>query len=296
MYDRHLDAFLLTADCGSFLKAAERMYISANALTKQINLLERDLGVTLFRRSTQGLILTDAGQLIYAEAKKLIRHTNTVLQKAQDLEKRQAYVIRVGVSLMNPAGILLEQWNKASALYPNIRLDIVPFQDTVPDFLEVLANLGRTIDLISCPYQTSYWGDRYRSFHLKDLPMCVACSKNHRLAGKGILAIEDLHGETLLLEKRGNTPYIDKLREELERSHPQIRLEDVEVVDLKLFNHIVSSDDLMLSAACWEGVHPLLATLPVDWAYPFPYGLIYAKDPPKEVLEFIMAIGQVEDP
>lgn len=51
----------------------------------------------------------------------------------------------------------------------------------------------------------------------------------------------------------------------------------------------------ILLAECWVNVHPLLATIPVEWAYTFPYGLIYAKNPPKEVLEFIMAIGAVED-
>ena len=53
MYDRHLDTFLEVADSGSFLKASERLYISANAVTKQINLLESDLGVKLFSRSRQ---------------------------------------------------------------------------------------------------------------------------------------------------------------------------------------------------------------------------------------------------
>ena len=81
MYDRHLDTFLQVADSGSFLKASEKLFISANAVTKQINLLESDLGVKLFRRSTQGQALTEAGKLIYAEAKKLNRHTNSVLKK-----------------------------------------------------------------------------------------------------------------------------------------------------------------------------------------------------------------------
>lgn len=62
MYDRHLDTFVQVADSGSFLKASEKLYISANAVTKQINLLENDLGVRLFQRSTQGLALTEAGQ------------------------------------------------------------------------------------------------------------------------------------------------------------------------------------------------------------------------------------------
>ena len=85
MYDRHLETFIQVANNGSFLKASEQLYISANAVTKQINLLENNLGIKLFHRSNQGLTLTDAGQLIYEEAKKMIRHSNKVLQKARDL-------------------------------------------------------------------------------------------------------------------------------------------------------------------------------------------------------------------
>ena len=108
MYNHHLDTFLKAADSGSFLKAAEQMYISANAVTKQINLLERELGVKLSLRGPQGLTLTPAGELIYAEAKKLIQHSNTVLRKARALEQPKETVIQVGVSLMSPANTLLE--------------------------------------------------------------------------------------------------------------------------------------------------------------------------------------------
>ena len=118
MYNHHLDTFLKAADSGSFLKAAEQMYISANAVTKQVNLLERELGVTLFLRSHQGLKLTEAGELIYVEAKKLIQHSNTVLRKARGLEQPKETVIRVGVSLMNPANLLLEQWGRAHRCDP----------------------------------------------------------------------------------------------------------------------------------------------------------------------------------
>ena len=55
MYNRHLDTFIQVADSGSFLKAADKLYISANAVTKQINLLESHLDIKLFNRSTQGL-------------------------------------------------------------------------------------------------------------------------------------------------------------------------------------------------------------------------------------------------
>ena len=51
MYNKHLDAFLMAADCGSFTKAAEKLFISPNALIKQINLLEAKLELTQIGRA-----------------------------------------------------------------------------------------------------------------------------------------------------------------------------------------------------------------------------------------------------
>lgn len=293
MYDRHLDTFLQVADSGSFLKASQRMFISANAITKQINLLEERLGVKLFRRSPQGLVLTDAGQLIYTEAKKLIRQSNAVLRRARELDAPREYVVHIGVSLMNPVNLLLEQWGRAAQEHPNIKLEIVPFEDTVPAFNEVLDHLGERIDVISCPYQTSYWGDRYQSFHLRDLPPCVTCTKTHPLAGRERLTLQDLHGETLWMAERGLSPYQDEIRDDLERNHPEIYIKSAPYLDTGTFNQLASSRELLLSAECWSGVHPLLATIPLDCPHTIPYGLIYAKDPPREVMQFIMAVGQV---
>lgn len=294
MYNRHLQTFIQVADSGSFLKASEVMHISANAITKQINLLENHLDIKLFHRSTQGLVLTDSGKLIYNEAKKMIRHSNNILVKAKELEERQKFVVHIGVSLMNPSDFLLEQWNKASVRYPNIRLDFVPFEDSVQAFINVLDNLGKRIDLIACPYQTSYWGDRYNYFHLKDLPMCISYSRIHRLATKTKLTIEDLHEETLIMMKRGLSANNDMLRDCLEQNHPQVQIKDIDFLDYDMLNQIATSNDLIVAAEYGKNIHPLLTILPVDWQYTMPYGLIYTKEPRKEVLQFIMAIGEVE--
>ena len=292
MYDRHLTTFIQAADSGSFLKASEKLFISANAVTKQVNLLEERLELKLFHRGPQGLVLTDAGKLIYDEAKKLIRHSNSVMRRAKELDKPKEQVIHIGVSLMNPVDLLLEQWGKAAQKYPNIRLEIVPFEDTVPAFNEVLDHLGEKIDVISCPYETNYWGDRYSSFHLRDLPLCVACAKTHPLAAKERLTFRDLYGETLWLSERGISVSHDHVRDDLERNHPEIQTKSAPYLDTAAFNRLASSRELMLSAPCWSGVHPLLATIPLECEYTLPYGLIYAKDPPRELLQFIMAVGQ----
>lgn len=189
----------------------------------------------------------------------------------------------------------MEQWGRAARQYPNIKLEIVPFEDTVPAFNGVLDHLGERIDVISCPYQTSYWGDRYQSFHLRDLPLCVSCAKTHPLASRERLTFYDLHGETLWMGDRGLSAYQDEVRDDLERNHPEVHIKSASYLDTNTFNQLASSQELLLSAQCWSGVHPLLATIPLDCPYAIPYGLIYAKDPPKEVMQFIMAVGQIGD-
>ena len=75
MYNHHLDTFLCAADLGSFSRAAEELYVSPNAVMKQINLLESHLELQLFIRDNHGLRLTPAGEVVYREAKAISRRS-----------------------------------------------------------------------------------------------------------------------------------------------------------------------------------------------------------------------------
>ena len=55
LYNAHLDTFITVVEAGSFRQAAEQMNISPSAVLKQIGLLEKDLGVTVFNRSRKGV-------------------------------------------------------------------------------------------------------------------------------------------------------------------------------------------------------------------------------------------------
>lgn len=56
-----LRTFLTVADCGSFTKASEKLFISATAIMKQMNTLEAHLQLQLIQRSPNGITLTSAG-------------------------------------------------------------------------------------------------------------------------------------------------------------------------------------------------------------------------------------------
>ena len=62
---QQLEYFLSVAELGSFSKAAERAYVSQPAISKQITLLEKELGVTLFDRRYRKAMLTPPGDIIY---------------------------------------------------------------------------------------------------------------------------------------------------------------------------------------------------------------------------------------
>jgi len=147
MYDKHLDAFLSVADCGSFSKAAEKAYISPNAIIKQVNLLEADLGLTLFRRTNHGVIMTNAGSVIYHEAKKMVRFSEQAVQKAKKAEQTAQKIIRIGTSLLRPCKTIIDLWATVSENYPDIQLQIVPFDDNYSEWISTLRSLGKKIDI-----------------------------------------------------------------------------------------------------------------------------------------------------
>lgn len=70
MVSQQLKTFIQVADRGSLSKAAEDLYVTPASIMKQMNALENRLGVTLLKRTNQGIKLTEAGKSIYKAAKK----------------------------------------------------------------------------------------------------------------------------------------------------------------------------------------------------------------------------------
>lgn len=82
MYNPQLETFLVVADSGSFSKASESLYISPNAVIKQMNSLETNLDLTLFERTHRGLVLTEAGKSLYRDAGYVIQYAKDSIVRA----------------------------------------------------------------------------------------------------------------------------------------------------------------------------------------------------------------------
>src|SRR5579871_821743 len=82
---RHLRAFVAVADELSFSKAAQRLFITQPALSRQIRGLERLVGCDLFRRSTQRVNLTLAGESLLARARTLLADLDDAINQTRSV-------------------------------------------------------------------------------------------------------------------------------------------------------------------------------------------------------------------
>ena len=285
MYNPQLETFLCVAECGSFNKAAEKLFISPPAVIKQINLLEENLDLQLFVRTHRGLQLTEAGKSLAQDAKYIIQYCKDSVTRAKNVMKKSEDIIRIGTSSMTPAQVLVDLWPKLQEECPGVKFQLVPFDNTPENAREILANLGQNIDVIAGIFDETMLNlRRCAGLEISKEPICAAVSIHHRLAGKDRLTVQDLYGEKFMMMRREWSHYVDLLRDDLWKNHPKIQIVDFD------FYQCENNNCVLMAVPKWQYVHPLLKILPVDWSYTIPYGLLHSPDPSPVVKQFLRAV------
>lgn len=294
MYNHMLDTFIAVADCGSFTKASERLYISPTAVMKQMNALESHLDLKLIDRTASGVRLTVAGALIYQDAKFIIDYSGKSIAGARAAMHLNDTTFCIGTSLLNPAKPFMDLWYRVNQQFSEYKLHLVPFEDNHEGILSEIEQLGKKFDFLIGVCDSREWLRRCSFLALGRYKKMIAVSREHRLAEKKSITIEDLYGETLMMVEQGDSGVNDFLRNDLEKHHPQIHIEDTpQFYDLSVFNRCAETGNILLTLECWQEVHPGLVSIPVDWDYSIPYGLLYSLDAPKDVLKFVETVRKI---
>lgn len=293
MFNPLLKAFVCAADCGSFTKAAEKLFISPTAVMKQVNALEEHLGLRLLDRMPRGIRLTPAGEVIYRDARFLFDCSRRSIDSARRAMEAESRVFRVGTSLLNPARPFMDLWYRVGQRFPDYKLQLVPFGDDHDGILGEIGALGEKFDFFMGVCDSKLWLGKCRFLALGECRKLVAVPRDHRLAGRERLAVSDLYGETLMMVKEGDSAANDHIRADLTRDHPAIRIEDTpQFYDITVFNRCAQTGNVLLILDCWQEVHPALVPIPVDWDYALPYGLLYALEPAEAVERFVAAVEE----
>lgn len=294
MYNPVLDTFVAVVRAGSFSKAASGLFMSAVSVMKQMNHFEADMGVTLFERTPRGVTLTPAGHALYASAQRLIADSQVAVSQARSLAQQDQTVIRIATSLLRSAQPIITAWEQLQVDKSAFQLQIVPFNDDAESLRRVTSQLGKSVDLLVGPTNANYLMDNtFDFFNLGDRKCDVMVPQNSSLAAKAELTWHDLAGQTLLLIRRGLSPRIDELRDEVRQRHPEINLVSTKnFYDMDAFNLCANRGYVMESLDIWQNVHPSLVSRPMAWDYTISYGVLSTSDAPQRVKEFVSLVGQ----
>lgn len=125
---RHLKYFLKLAEELSFVRAADKLFISQPPLSRQIKELETELGATLFERNNKRVILTEAGKYYQKEIQELLQNLERINQTTKKISENQSGEFRIAYVSSTFSGDISKLIQFLSNKYPyvNFRLYEVP--------------------------------------------------------------------------------------------------------------------------------------------------------------------------
>ena len=201
---KYILEFVELVDAGKFSTAADRLFLSQSSLSKHMKTLESDLGVDLFERETKRkVILSEFGKLYlpYAEQIAILHKEYLALQEQQ--KKALSATLKIGsIPPMMPYRItdLLASFQEQQ---PGLILDVEELETAISceRIRQGTLDCAFIREKPDSPDLTlehiSYTADR----------LCVVLRKDHPLAGRKYIRLEQLHNENFLLLKENSFMY-----------------------------------------------------------------------------------------
>lgn len=281
----NLKCFLLVAENLSFARAAEALYISQPAVTKQINALEQELGTALFIRSTRHVELTPAGMSFYKDAKDIVLKSQMAIHRIQ---RHLTAPASISIGLSNPIALfyLSPLLAKLHTEYPDLRPNIA-----VPGY-KIALNLflDNKLDLLF--YYKENMPKKSGIDFVELEQDCLSClmPKDHVLAAKTSIRKEELTDVPMIACNPLNAPSSTaSFQQKLLENHS---------VDKVLYCENIEIAHCMVAAGLGIAMIPNLlilkspdfAAVPLDHEAPLSFGFFYHKRSKNEVVRKLLEL------
>src|SRR4030095_13495986 len=127
-----LRTFVAVADCGGFHRAAEQLHLTQSTVSQQIKRLELETRRPLFRRTTRTVALTDDGEMLLDDARRLLPLAGAARRRRQVEEAPRrplnapqlSGIVRLGAVEEVASGSLPPALGRFAKLHPNVKLEV----------------------------------------------------------------------------------------------------------------------------------------------------------------------------
>jgi DNA-binding transcriptional LysR family regulator len=189
-----LRGFVAVAEELHFGRAADRLRMTQPPLSRQIQKLERSVGVQLLNRDNRNVELTTAGAAFLTEARRLLGLADGALDHVRRIHAGSAGTVRIGFTATAAFGVLPSLLNRVGAAYPEIDLDL--YEMVTREQIDGLLTGDLDLGLARPPFDTSTFASRL----LHREALLLALPSQHRLArADHPIAAADLANEPLIM-------------------------------------------------------------------------------------------------
>ncbi|NFI03822.1 LysR family transcriptional regulator [Clostridium botulinum] len=201
---RQLRYFLTIAEEGHITAAAKKLNISQPPLSKQLKLLEEELGVILFNRTSRNLELTDAGILLQNKSSQLLELYKSTVNEMKNFNNGIEGTLGIGTVCSSGINILPQKIKEFCKQHPKINYEI--YEGNSFKIMELLNNGVIDVGFVREPFNLSL----YNSFvikdnlknNLNDYFVVMAKSKFYNSIESNTILINELKDKPLIINRR----------------------------------------------------------------------------------------------
>ncbi len=205
---RQLKYFLAIAEEEQITKAAKKLHIAQPHLSRELKLLEDELGLSLAERGNKKISLTEAGKLLQIKAEKIIELSESTLDDMQSLKEGLAGSIRIGTVSSSGPLILSSKILDFHKTYPKLKFEI--WEGNTYKMLDLLDSEIIDLALVRSPFSFN----NYSSLVLAEEPMIAVMHKDLDWTSSKKISLSDLRDRPLIIYRRFENLILELARRE----------------------------------------------------------------------------------
>lgn len=285
MYNKQLITFIIVAESGSFTKASELLFLSPVSVMKQINSLEEHLNIRLLDRTPTGISLTEKGEKVFREAKKIISEGDEFLREL-NRDYNDKVVVKLGLYKMD----YLSDFPKKLRYINNESIDLNVDIDMCEINIKSIKELGVVLDKqFDCLYMSEIV-DKHKDIGfipLKHSDLSIVIPIDSSLSKRDYLNKNDLKDQIIAIA--GNLHYsaIESFVEDFKATEICEFIQLPGKSGIELYQYCVKNNYLLLVTDDYSDMYPFVKSLEYVPKIKNSRGIYYLKSNEKKIKKFV---------
>ncbi|CPM12373.1 LysR family regulatory protein [Bordetella pertussis] len=199
MLNTALRYFLEVVDAGSLTLAAQKLHVAPSAVSRMVRKLEDEHQAQLFERHARGMVLTEAGQLLKAYARRASLDAERARAEIRELSQIGQKLIRVSANQAFGRELLPRVIGEFREIEPTVRFELNILQSS-----EINRRVREGEDDIGLSYNLAPPQDVHVQY-ARRMPLFAVMAPQHPLAGRDMLSMQDIGDYPVVLMGPGST-------------------------------------------------------------------------------------------